>query len=192
MAVLALRWRMSVKNFDECCKELFEYSQSFNAGVGDPDAFFEAMEGVLRACEMLHSQYSERAEELSNYLFDSSEQVRRITAFCLLEFFDVKGETRDNALAVIRAFLDSSYGPMHIIWLTWLEDMERRKGIQASYKLRAELTPLRENYEKKWVDLVSSENSGVHMSETPKYPFDSFDIPPSDTDDDGNTDDFPF
>lgn len=186
---------MSVKNFDECCKDLFEYSRTFNSGFGDPDAFFDAMEGIIHVCEALQSEYPEKRDKLANFLSDPSEQVRRITAFCLLEFFSVSGELRDQALSIIKAFLDSSYGPAHIIWLTWLEDFERRNKIQTDHTLRAELTPLRENYEKRWIDLVSEENAkSGHISETPKYPFDSFDILPSDSDneDDEGSDDFPF
>ena len=89
-------------------------------------------------------------------------------------------------------FLNSSYGPMHIVWLTWLEDYERRNEKKSGYTLRAELTQLTENYAMKWVKLAKGNQATMgFISDTPEYPFDSLNyIPESDRDEE--EEEFPY
>jgi len=117
-----------MKTFEECKNKLVAYASAYNLGAKDPDAFFDAMEAILISCREIKENHSNRAEDVADLMNDPSEQVRRIGAFCLLEYLECSPENEAKAMKVIVDFLNGSYGAQHIVWLTWLEALEKRTG----------------------------------------------------------------
>lgn len=181
-----------MKAFEECCSELSSLATRYGIDNDDPDAVFDVMEKIIDVCETLSSDYSEKTSELLAYTEDSSEAVRRVFSFCLLEYFSLSELEEDQALSVIVDFLSGSHGSQHVVWLTWIESWERRHQKKCGYTLRAALHPLSEDYAGKWLEITRRAHE-LHgfVSDTPEYPFDTFAVSDPDDSDDG-ADEFPY
>ena len=170
-----------MNTIEECCKELSACAINYASAAEDSDKFFEASERILEICDILKKNHSQSPDLLEDMLNDRSEPVRRVAAFCLLECFSCDNALIEKALRIVVDFLENSFGSQHIVWLTWLENFERRTQKKSGYKLRAELSQLTENYADKWLKAVrEKQNSNGFVSETPVYPFDSFEFVSSD------------
>ena len=185
-----------METFDLYCEKLAVAASAYSFGAKEPDRFFEAMETVLDTCVRIKEDFPDKEYELSKKLDYPSEPVRRIFAFCLLEYFDCSEKIELAAMKTISEFLDGSYGAQHIVWLAWFEAWEKRKNKKSEYVLRAELSPLTENYAEQWLKIAREQQKKKDVetefvSETPIYPFDSFDLLPDD-DKDSDEDEFPY
>ena len=182
-----------MKTIEEYCDELASCARAYHFGTKDPENFFDASEKILDICNVLKKEYSEYPELVEKMLDDASEPVRRVAAFCLLESFSCSDETEKKALKIIVDFLEDSYGPQHIVWLTWLEGYERKTQKNSGYKLRAELSPLTENYADKWLKIARENQSKLaFISETPVYPFDSLNFVTGEDSEQDEDEEFPY
>lgn len=183
-----------MENFDLYCEKLIQSALTYSFGSKDPDRFFDAMETILDVCSEIKEKFPDKCEELSVLLDDPSEPVRRVAAFCLLEFFKCSEATEAKALKTVTDFLYGSYGAQHIVWLGWLESWEKKNNKKSEYSLRAELSPLTENYAGKWLRYTIDSQKAQKdefLSETPTYPFDSFDFSAEEEAED-DTEEFPY